>query len=179
MVSIDSFYGITTTTLVVLSSTTLAVFQFLSSTIVKKAEFYNEKLTRLINQNGVFNTIHKISPDARKLLNDDFEKLQNNYREIKEPLLFEIMVLFAVIFLAAVSIFIVLFNGAFVAPRSALVSTNTILKINFFAISLFIGAFCAFLGRISVRRQKILSHGNNVDEFIKKVDIIDDAKFKK
>lgn len=174
MINFDAFYGITTTTLVVLSSTTLAVFQFLSTSVVKKIESYNEQSKKAINKN------HNISEDARILIYDDYEKLQANYSKLKEPLMFEIMVLFVVILSAAVSVFLVLLNGVLFKPlgEENIVSIYIILNINLFAILLFIVVFCSFLIRIYNRRKGILSHGESVDEFLKKVDLVNDARFK-
>jgi hypothetical protein len=47
--SVDIFYGIATTTLVVLSSFTLAIFQFFSSSVIKKATDNHQRLSKYTN----------------------------------------------------------------------------------------------------------------------------------
>ena len=49
---ISGFYGITTTTLVVLSSATLAIFQYLSTSAINELNKYNNKLQVVTDDNG-------------------------------------------------------------------------------------------------------------------------------
>ena len=161
---IDIFYGITTTTLVVLSSATLAVFQFFSSSIAKKIESGNDRLKEIVGNNGQLSQVCDDLDDSIKFaLVTKYDELKNKYTEIKATIDHEIMALFLVIFCAAVSIFLVLFSGVF--PEYAL-TAKSILVINFLSIIIYIIAFISFVIRILLQRKELIAYNKGVDEFL-------------
>lgn len=78
MTDISSFYGITTTTLVVLSSATLALFQFFSNSAREDIDSCEKKLKNITNSSG-----HLNCSDNSELQDDALIILTVTYDNIK------------------------------------------------------------------------------------------------
>lgn len=161
---IDIFYGITTTTLVVLSSATLAVFQFFSSSVTRKLESHNNRLKEVVGDNGELNKNCDDLDDSIKFaLVTKYDELINKYSSLKSTIDYEIMVLFFVIFCASTSIMLVLFSGVF--PEYAF-TVKTILQINLISMVIYMMAFVSFVFRLVIQSKKLTVYNKEVDEFL-------------
>lgn len=173
---ISGFYGITTTTLVVLSSATLAIFQYLSTSAINELNKYNNKLQVVTDDNGQLDkSCLSFSSDAISILETSHDKLQRKFKKYNKNLEVEIYALFIVIFLSAISILIVLFTAVF--PVYGF-DVSYIFGLNLVSIILFLISYLTFLVRLYRRRNHIRDYLAHVDDFLDNFDTEGDIKLK-
>lgn len=167
----DIFYGIATTTLVVLSSFTLAIFQYLSSSVIKKAKDNHQRLSKYTNLDGGFeydcNSIIKYDLIGR------YDKLQNNITRIRKSFEREIFLLLLVVFASALAILFVLLHGIY---QFKWITVEFIFGIDLIAMLFYIYAFISFLYRWLSRKKKVVQHINKIDDFFIKIQIAETTK---
>ena len=165
---IDAFYGITTTTLIVLSSFTLTIFQWLSASNVKKIEDYHNRLSGYSDNDGNFT--YECIDAIRYDLVGKHDKLQNDFKQLCQPLEGESIALLIVVFISAISIFLVLLHGIY---QFDWITFQRILGLNLFAIVIYLGAFVSFVIRRFKRRKQITQYGIDIRSFLTKITIAD------
>ena len=170
---VDSFYGITTTTLIVLSSFTMAMFQLLVSSSAKKAENYRNRLSKYSNNDGEFN--YECVASAKYDLTGKHDKLKNNFKKISKPLEFELFVLLLVVLISAVSILFVLLHGIY---QHEWITTKLIFGSNLVAIVIYLTAFVSFIFRWYFRKKNISQYKNDISNFLTNIKISDSLKSK-
>ncbi len=146
---VEQFYGITTTTLVVLSSATLVIFQFLLADFNKKLEQLNNKLVQLIS---LKDNTKNIDISNSFSIKSKVDELKNKIKKYEKPLRIEFFLFFIIIFYSSLSVFIVLLNSVF---DNISIDIRVILLINLLAIIIYICAFLSLVFRLINRRKKV------------------------
>lgn len=167
-ITIDAFYGITTTTLIVLSSFTLTIFQWLGASSVKKIESHHNRLLEYSDNDG--NLTYECIDAIKYDLVGKHDKLQNDFKQMSQPLEGESIVLLIVVFISAISIFLVLLHGV---CQFDWITPKVILDLNLFAIVIYLLAFVTFVIRRFKRRKKITQYGIDIRSFLTKITIAD------
>jgi hypothetical protein len=90
----EIFYGIVTTTLVVLSSFTLAIFQFFATAIIKKAKDSHNRLSRYTNSENELT--HQCDATAIYDLTAQYDRLKNSFKLLERNFEREFFLLLAV-----------------------------------------------------------------------------------
>lgn len=167
----DIFYGITTTTLVVLSSFTLAIFQFLSSSVIKQAKDNHKRLSKYTNLDGNFE--YDCDVAIKYDLVGRYDKLQNNIASISKDFELEFILLLLVVFASAFSILFVLLHGIY---KYEWITVELIFIVDLIAMILYMYAFISFIFRWSIRKNKVTRHINKIDDFFLKIQIEKQSK---
>jgi hypothetical protein len=92
----EIFYGIVTTTLVVLSSFTLAIFQFFATAIIKKAKDSHNRLSRYTNSENELT--HQCDATAIYDLTAQYDRLKNSFKLLERNFEREFFLLLIVVF---------------------------------------------------------------------------------
>lgn len=160
----DIFYGIVTTTLVVLSSFTLAIFQFLATSIIKKAKDSHNRLSKYTNPDGKFE--YECNTAIKYDLAGRYDKLQSSFKTIVKYFELEFILLLIVVFLSALSILLVLLHGIY---QFELITVKFIFSVDLIAIIFYMYAFISFIIRWFFRKSKVKKHVNNIDDFLLRI----------
>lgn len=145
MPNIDIFYGITTTTLVVLSSATLVVFKYLTDSVNSIANSCENSIKEL---DGKEKTCGK---EILIILGENSKILSRRRGSISTNAEWEYVVLFLVILLSAISIFLTLLSGVL----GLNLNIKWVLSINLLSIIIYISAFLRLLYSTS-KKKKLL-----------------------
>jgi hypothetical protein len=164
----EIFYGIVTTTLVVLSSFTLAIFQFLATAIIKKAQDSHNRLSRYTNSENELT--HQCDATAIYDLTAQYDRLKNSFKLLERNFEMEFILLLIVVFLSAVSIFLVLLQGIF---KYEWISVKIIFYIDLPAIVVYMITFILFVFRLGKRNNEVKKHIKNIDDFLTRIKISD------
>lgn len=135
MPEIDIFYGITTTTLVVLSSATLVVFKYLTDSVNSTASSCENSIKELDNKEKT------CGKEILIVLGKNSKILSRRHKNISTSAEWEYAALFLVILLSAISIFLTLLNGVFGLD----LNVKWVLAINLLSIIIYISAFLRLL----------------------------------
>ncbi len=162
----DLFYGTVTTTLVVLSSFTLAIFQFLTTAIIKKVKDSHSRLSKYTNPDGDFE--YKCNIAIKYDLAGRYDKLQASFKPIIKYFELEFTLLLFVVLLSAFSVLLVLLHGIYQFER---ITIKVIFSVNLIAIIIYIYAFIALISRWFVRKSQVKKHINNINDFLLKIQI--------
>lgn len=160
----DVFYGIVTTTLVVLSSFTLAIFQFLATSIIKKAKDSHNRLSKYTSHDGDFE--YECNIAIKYDLAGRYDKLQSSFRPIIKDFELEFILLLFVVLLSAFSIVLVLFHGIY---QFEWITIKSIFSVDLIAIIFYMYAFISFIIRWFFRKSKVKKHTNNIDDFLLRI----------
>lgn len=162
MLGIEIFYGITTTTLVVLSSATLVVFNHLIDSIKFTAKSCEASITELVDKERASET------GVLEISEANSEKLSSEYKNISTDVRWAYSALFLVIFLSAISILVTLVGGAFDLP----ISIKWILFINLLSIIIYIIAFVGLFLNVRLKKKSLGTITAESEMFIKSIDNI-------
>ncbi len=159
MPEINIFYGITTTTLVVLSSTALVVFKYIIDSI-QSAKSCEDLIKELDNK-------EKACDDAvLDILGNNTQILKTKYENLSTNIFWEYDALFLVIFLSAISILVTLSSGVF----DLSISIKWILSINLLSIIIYIAAFLGLLWDVRQKKRFFKTIISESKMFIKSID---------
>lgn len=161
----EHFYGITTTTLVVLSSFSLAVFQLFFDSVIKPAKSRHESLKEYSDLDGNFD--YECSESIKYDLSGRYDELKEDYKKISRNSEIEIILLLFVVFMSSVSIFYALLHGIYEYEWG---SEKIILSINLVAITFYIYAFTSFVIKWNLRKKKVSLYVRNVEQFFIKIN---------
>lgn len=157
---INIFYGITTTTLVVLSSTALVVFKYIIDSIQSDAKSCDDSIKELDNK-------EKACDDAvLDILGNNTQILKTKYENLSTNIFWEYYALFLVIFLSAISILVTLSSGVF----DLSISIKWILSINLLSIIIYIAAFLGLLWNVRQKKRFLKTIISESKMFIKSID---------
>lgn len=160
----DVFYGIVTTTLVVLSSFTLAIFQFLSISIIKKAKNSHSRLSKYTSPDGSFK--YECDIAIKYDLAGRYDKLQSSFKPIIKYFELEFILLLFVVLLSTFSILLVLLHGIY---QFEWITLKFIFSVDLIAIIFYMCAFISFTIRWFFRKSKVKKHTNNIDDFLLRI----------
>lgn len=160
----EIFYGIVTTTLVVLSSFTLAIFQFLATSIIKKAKDSHDRLSKYTSHNGKFE--YECNVAIKYDLAGRYDKLQSSFKPITKYFELEFVLLLFVVMLSAFSILLVLLYGIY---RLEWITIKLVFSVDLIAIVFYMCAFISFIIRWFFRKSKVKKHANNIDDFLLRI----------
>lgn len=164
----DALYGITTTTLVVLSSFTLAIFQVLLDAVIKKEKYHHSLLSKYTDFDNNFKYDCEVS--IKYILSERYEKLQNLYTELKNISRIEFYLLLIVVFLSALSILFVLLHGIF---QFEWITIKLIFSFNIVAMIIYIYSFISFIIRLMDRKKQINIYAQKVIDFLNNIKTAD------
>ncbi len=163
MPEINIFYGITTTTLVVLSSTALVVFKYIIDSIQSDAKSCDDSIKELDNkEKACDDAVSDILGNNTQILKTKYENLSTNITNI----FWEYYALFLVIFLSAISILVTLSSGVF----DLSISIKWILSINLLSIIIYIAAFLGLLWNVRQKKRFLKTIISESKMFIKSID---------
>ncbi len=154
---INIFYGITTTTLVVLSSTALVVFKYIIDSIQSDAKSCDDSIKELDN---------KEKGAVLDILGNNTQILKTKYENLSTNIFWEYYALFLVIFLSAISILVTLSSGVF----DLSISIKWILSINLLSIIIYIAAFLGLLWNVRQKKRFLKTIISESKMFIKSID---------
>lgn len=154
---INIFYGITTTTLVVLSSTALVVFKYIIDSIQSDAKSCDDSIKELDN---------KEKGAVLDILGNNTQILKTKYENLSTNIFREYCALFLVIFLSAISILVTLSSGVF----DLSISIKWILSINLLSIIIYIAAFLGLLWNVRQKKRFLKTIISESKMFIKSID---------
>ncbi len=157
MPEINIFYGITTTTLVVLSSTALVVFKYIIDSIQSDAKSCDDSIKELDN---------KEKGAVLGILGNNTQILKTKYENLSTNIFWEYYALFLVIFLSAISILVTLSSGVF----DLSISIKWILSINLLSIIIYIAAFLGLLWNVRQKKRFLKTIISESKMFIKSID---------
>jgi hypothetical protein len=158
--NVDIFYGITTTTLVVLTSVTLVVSQQLVSSIQSSAKLCKDSINELNSKEEACDKEILIT------LGHNTEVLLSKYQGISTNTGKAYLALYLVIFLSAVSIFLTLLSGVF----DLSIPVKCILFINLVSISIYIVAFLSLLLGVKDKKKCLKIITSESEMRIKSID---------
>lgn len=162
MSDISIFYGITTTTLVVLSSTTLLVFKYFVDSVKSKAKLCKDSINELNNKEKICSTrILDVLGVNSVALRHKYKNISTDVNQEREHFL-----LFLVVFLSAISIFLTLLSGIF----SLSLDIKWILFINLLSIIIYIFAFLRLLYSTFKKNKSLGILDSESKMFIKSID---------
>lgn len=160
MPNIDIFYGITTTTLIVLSSTTLVVFKYFIDAIQSAAKLCEDSIKQLDDKEQTCNQ------KVLGILGSNSKTLSLKYENLSISIVWEYIALFLVIFLSSISILLTLINGVF----DFSMSIKWILSINLLSIIIYIVAFVGLFLKVQNKKKSLKTITTESEMFIKSID---------
>lgn len=162
MPNIDIFYGITTTTLVVLSSTTLVVFKYFIDSINSAAGACKDSISQLDSK-------EKTSDQSIiEILGKNSESLKSKHEGVSTVSNWEYQSLFLIIFLSSLSIFLTLLDG--VLCDYIRINIKWVLFINLLSIIIYIVAFVSLFFDVRSRRKVLETITTESKMFITSID---------
>lgn len=163
MPHIDIFYGITTTTLVVLSSATLVVFNHQIDSLQSNIKSCENSIKELDNKEKI------CDEQVLSVLGVNTGSLSLKYENFLPNIVREYLALFLVIFLSAISILLTLLSGVF-NISTAIISIKGILSINLLSIIIYIGAFVSLFLNVRKKKHSLKTITAESEMFIKSID---------
>lgn len=169
---VSAVYGITTTTLVVLSTFTFAAAQFFSNSRSEKIDQVRVSFTSRLKSIDMSEDEY-----GHPAVADKHDELNNFYESIKCPLEYEVRLCLVVMLSISLSILLVVVRNLFDLD---IVGYEYILGgINFFAAVLYVGSLISLFIRDRVRSRKQKRYKEKTEQFLDLASTVVNKRLKK
>lgn len=163
---ISLFYGITTTTLIVLSSVTWVIFQWFLTNLTTKIKNTQLLLTQSITE------VVTCNKEVRLVIGAQHKRIHKDIQTLSKSIVLEQYLLIGILLLASLSVVLVLISGVF----DLNLSIKIILSINLMATVIYIVALLSLIFRASNRHKLAIKLQIEINALISNIKEIMELK---